>query len=643
VTLFAATGRGRPDHPDGPLARGRDLHTDHTGHTDDYPPRLATGVELLGEFKDSGFSQPPFLVRRADGQVIQMSRLLYLVASQIDGARNADAIAAEASADLGRSLTPDQVRYLITGKLLPLGVVADPSATVRPPRANALLTLRARGTLLPERAVNAIGTLLQPLLRGPVVVTVIATVAAMDYWIFSADGLAAGFGQVLSDPADLLIVAALLTLSAVFHECGHATACRYGGARPGRIGIGLYLVWPSFFTNVTDSYRLGRAGRLRTDLGGLYFNLVFILAMAAIYEATSAAVLLVVIAFSHVEMLEQLLPFVRFDGYFIVGDLLGVPDLFTRTAGLRRRSRILVTCWTASALGFLALTLGYLLLRFPDINRALWHSASHQARLAAVSFRAGDYAAAAVDAIGAALAGLSVAASLYVVVLLARRAFAVGLRWSKGRFGRRAVALTAALAVLTSLAAYWTTQGQFLGWLPWNLITRPFRYPGAGFPLPRGTGELAQRGEGGVRVAGTPDQRVRVDGGRITYRDAPQIVPGGPGEPGPIADEAGQAGRLGQRVKQRLGTEVRPGSLNRQSERPCQLLVVGSPLGTRDDSGNPDPVPAKPGGRDRLSTRQLVPRPGQQLVRLVEHPDGPDTIGKPRQRDAPERGVDRAG
>jgi putative peptide zinc metalloprotease protein len=457
VTFFTAPGGGRPG-PGGPLARGRDLLGDGCR------PRLAAGVELLGEFKDSGFSQPPSLVRRADGQVIQMSRLLYLVASQVDGTRSADAIADAVSADLGRTLSTGQVDYLITGKLIPLGVVADPSDTVAPPKAKNLLTLRARGTLLPERAANALGTLLRPLFRGPVVITVIATVAAMDYWIFSANGLAAGFGQVLSNPADLLIVAGLLAISAMFHECGHATACRYGGARPGRIGIGLYLVWPAFFTNVTDSYRLSRAGRLRTDLGGLYFNLVFILAMAAVYEASSAAILLVVIAFSHLEMLEQLLPFVRFDGYFIVGDLIGVPDLFTRTAGLRRRSRILVTCWTVGALGFLSLTFGYLLLHFPDINRALWHSTSHQARLAAGAFRSGQYAAAAVDAIDTALAALSVAASVYVVVLLGRQAFATSARWSRGRPGRRALAVLTALALVTGLAGYWAMKGQLRGW-----------------------------------------------------------------------------------------------------------------------------------------------------------------------------------
>ena len=281
-------------------------------------PRLADGVELLGEYKDSGYAQPPSLVRRPDGQVIQMSPLLYRVACRIDGSRDPAAIADLVSADLGRSLTADQVRYLITAKLLPLGIVADRDAPAAAPKANPLLALRARGTLLSERAANAAGALLTPLFRGPVVVAVVVSVAAVDWWLFAVHGLGGGLRQVLRDPVDLLIVLGLSLVSAVFHECGHAAGCRYGGARPGKIGVGIYMVWPAFFTNVTDSYRLSRAGRLRTDLGGLYFNAVFMLALAGIYAATSSEVLLLVIAFTHLEMLEQLMPFVRFDGYFIL-------------------------------------------------------------------------------------------------------------------------------------------------------------------------------------------------------------------------------------------------------------------------------------------------------------------------------------
>ena len=78
------------------------------------PPRLADGVELLGEYRDSGYSQPPSLVRRPDGQVIQMSPLLYRVTCRIDDSSDAAAIAELASADLGRSLTAEHVRHLIT-------------------------------------------------------------------------------------------------------------------------------------------------------------------------------------------------------------------------------------------------------------------------------------------------------------------------------------------------------------------------------------------------------------------------------------------------------------------------------------------------------------------------------------------------
>ena len=444
-------------------------------------PRLAGGVELLGEYKGSGYSQPPSLVRRADGQVIQMSPLLYRVACRIDGSRDLAAIAELVSADLSRSLTADQVRYLITAKLLPLGVVAAREAPAAAPKANPLLALRARGTLLPERAANAAGALLTPLFRGPVVVAVVVSLAAVDYWLFAVHGLGGGLRQVLRDPVDLLIVLGLSVVSAVFHECGHAAGCRYGGARPGKIGVGIYMVWPAFFTNVTDAYRLSRAGRLRTDLGGLYFNAVFMLAMAGIYVATSSEVLLLVIAFTHLEMLEQLLPFVRFDGYFILSDLVGVPDLFARIApvlrsavsrgrrdprvtGLRRSARIAVTAWVLCVIPLLLFSMGFLLLYLPQIDRALWHSASMSAHLVTAAVAGHRYAMAAVDAIDVAMVALSVAGSLYLVTGLARRLTIAGLRWSAGRPGRRLLAGMASLAAVAGLAAFWILQGQFRGW-----------------------------------------------------------------------------------------------------------------------------------------------------------------------------------
>ena len=446
-----------------------------------WPPRLAEGVELLGAYKNSGYSQPPSLVRRADGQVIQMSPMLYQVACRIDGSRGPEAIAALVSADLGRSLDAGKVRYLITAKLLPLGVVAAGGVPRALPKANPLFALRARSTLLPERSVNLLGAFLRPLFRWPAIVAVVGSMLAVDYWLFAVHGLGGGIRQVLRDPVDLLLVFGLSLAGAVFHECGHATGCRYGGARPGVIGVGIYLVWPSFFTNVTDSYRLSRACRLRTDLGGLYFNLIFMLALAGIYTGTSAQVLLLAIAVMHLEMLDQLLPFVRFDGYFILSDLIGVPDLFARVvpivksalpagrrdprvAGLRRSARIVVTGWVLCVIPLLTFTLGYMLLHLPGIDRALWGSARIQAHLVSAAAGGHHYAVAAIGAVGIALVILPGAGSLYIAARLARRVAALGRRWSVGRPVRRRLAAAAGLAVLAGLAAFWTMQGQFRGW-----------------------------------------------------------------------------------------------------------------------------------------------------------------------------------
>jgi putative peptide zinc metalloprotease protein len=419
-----------------------------------------------------------------------MSALLYQVTCRIDGTRGPVAIAQQVSADLGRLLNADQVRYLITTKLMPLGVVAGPDVPAGLPEpglptANPLLALRARGTLLPERASNAVGTLLRPLFRWPVIVAVVASVLAVDYWLFAVHGLGGGIRQVLHDPVDFLVVIGLSLASAAFHECGHAAGCRYGGARPGVIGVGIYVMWPAFFTNVTDSYRLSRAGRLRTDLGGLYFNLIFMLALAAVYSATSSEILLLVIAVTHLEMLEQLLPFVRFDGYFILSDLVGVPDLFARivpilrsavnratrrgrpdprVAGLRRHARIVVTGWVMCVLPLLLAGFGYLLLRLPAIDRSLWRAASAQAHLMTAAAGGHRYATAAVAAVGTALLGVSLAGSAYVITGLVRRGVTAGLHWSAGQPARRLRAAGSVLAVVIALAAFWTADGQFRGW-----------------------------------------------------------------------------------------------------------------------------------------------------------------------------------
>jgi len=189
----------------------------------------------------------------------------------------------------------------------------------------------------------------------------------------------------------------------------------------------------------------------------------------------------VVIAVTHLEMLEQLLPFVRFDGYFVLSDLTGVPDLFSRVVpilrsagpkgrrdprvtGLRRRARIVVTGWVLCVIPLLGFTLGSMLLYLPAFNRSLWHSVSNAAHLVAGDFAGRHYAAAGPAVIGGALAAMSGIGTVYVMIRLTRRAARVVSRRTAGHPWRRLIAVVAALAIAGSLVLFWASQGQFRGW-----------------------------------------------------------------------------------------------------------------------------------------------------------------------------------
>jgi putative peptide zinc metalloprotease protein len=358
-------------------------------------PRLAEGVTLLGGYESAGLRNPRFLARRGDGQVVLLSELLYLVAGCADGQHDLPEMARELSGFQELQLGPDDVAYLIDKKLSPLGLVvtSESPAMVEAPRAAPILSLAARGILMRPGAVNAVARVFRPMFFPPLVVAVVAGWGATVGWLLATQRLTPALQTVAAHPGLLLVTFALLMGGSLFHEWGHATACRYGGARPGPIGVGIYLLFPAFFTNVTDSYRLNRRGRLRTDLGGVYFNAAFIVVAGTVYSLTGYAPLVVVIMLTTFEMIEQMLPLVRFDGYFVLSDLVGVPDLFARigpmlgslfhprrtphprVAELTRRTRTVVGAWVTIVIPFLLASLVVLILRLPAFFREEWADA----------------------------------------------------------------------------------------------------------------------------------------------------------------------------------------------------------------------------------------------------------------------------
>jgi putative peptide zinc metalloprotease protein len=433
----------------------------------------ADGVELIGEMAGSGYRVPPSLVRRSDGQTIQLTPLLYATLREIDGRRTPAEVADAVSESTGRTVSEDNVRHLVDEKLQPLGLMvqADGSEPVLKKR-NPLLGLRLRYAVTDPDQTRRLTDPFRFLFRSWMVVPVLAAFAVVCWWVCFRKGLASAAYDAFERPGLLILVFVVTILSAGFHEFGHAAAARYGGATPGVMGVGLYLVWPAFYTDVTDSYRLGRGGRLRTDLGGLYFNAIVAVAITGLWLWLHYDALLLVVATQIIQMVRQLAPLVRFDGYHVLADLTGVPDLYGRikptllgvlpwrwgdpqARQLKWWARLVVTAWVIVVVPLLLGMLAVAVLALPRLLGTAWASLGKQQDVLATAWADGDMIQATARVLAMIAIIIPMAGVIYLLARVARRS-AVGA-WcaTAGKPVQRLLVGVLGAAVLGAIAYAW--------------------------------------------------------------------------------------------------------------------------------------------------------------------------------------------
>lgn len=439
----------------------------------------ATGLQLIGRMEGSGYRNPPSLVRRADGQTIQLSPLLYLVLSAIDGQRDIEQIAADVSRQYGRVVSPDDVRLLADSKLRPLGLLrlADGQEPVVR-RANPLLALRFRYVMSNPETTQRVTAPFAWLFHPLIVVASVGGFVAVTWWVLWERGLAFAANRAFAHPGLLLAVFVASLFSAGFHEFGHAAAAKYGGAVPGAIGAGLYLVWPAFYTDVTDTYRLNRAGRLRTDLGGLYFNAVASLVVFGLWWLTGWEPLLLLIATQLLQMLRQLPPLLRFDGYHILADITGVPDIYHRiwptlagilpsrwgkpgSKDLKFWAKAVVTLWIATVVPFMLVSVLIAVVTVPRLVASAWASLGVQWHGAVTRFGGGDVLGGLVKLLDVFAVALPVAGIFYMLGRLLRRVGTGTWRSTAGKPAKRAGAGAVALLTVGALVFAWWPHGNY--------------------------------------------------------------------------------------------------------------------------------------------------------------------------------------
>jgi len=139
-----------------------------------------------------------------------------------------------------------------------------------------------------------------------------------------------------------LIYALAISCVKIIHEFSHAyTAKNYGVYVPS-MGVAFIVLWPVLYTDVTDGWKLkSRYQRFAISIAGIVAELViagictigWVLSEPGVFQSIFFVLTSITLIST---LIINLNPAVRFDGYYILGDLWGIDNLQFRAFGVAR-------------------------------------------------------------------------------------------------------------------------------------------------------------------------------------------------------------------------------------------------------------------------------------------------------------------
>ena len=155
--------------------------------------------------------------------------------------------------------------------------------------------------------------------------------------------------QGILQPQNLPLLFVAVFLAKALHEFGHAAMCRRFGAEVRTTGVMLLMFTPLPYVDVTASWGLrSRWQRAAIGAGGMLMDLLVAAAATLVWTRSppgelSALCHNLMFTAAVYTLLFNLNPLMRFDGYYILSDLVGVPNLYEQArAAAGRRFRALV-------------------------------------------------------------------------------------------------------------------------------------------------------------------------------------------------------------------------------------------------------------------------------------------------------------
>jgi putative peptide zinc metalloprotease protein len=290
------------------------------------PIRLNANLKLQ-EFQTQT-QELDFLVFVDDRQYHLNSSMFKLIKT-IEKYDNLEDITKEYSTIQNEEYQINDVAIVINDFLAKKGIVETINPIELAKRGSFLYFKR---TIFPQNFLEPISNVFQHLFQPTIAKILVLLIISAYYYFFVSFYNKINLSDLLNSPGTLMLTFVILTVSSLFHEIGHISACHYYGVKHGEVGIGIYLRFPVMYANLSNTWSLPGTKRAVIDIAGIYFQLVLNVLFFILFLLTNQKVYIYAVQVIGIQSLLSLNPFLRFDGYWLATDLLGIPNLRQRSA-----------------------------------------------------------------------------------------------------------------------------------------------------------------------------------------------------------------------------------------------------------------------------------------------------------------------
>jgi putative peptide zinc metalloprotease protein len=288
-------------------------------------PRLRDDVQI-SPFQQNASSTPKFVVQANASSFVVNSEMRDFLEVLAGHPSNFSEFAESLGNRTGKTVTVETLRTVL-GRLSPALFQGQGEYKIQTP-------FIFNFELVPPRFLRLITARLTWLFSLPIAVIGVLAFLFMEYQIFHISDYHMVPGQTYW--IRFFMVYSGVALGGLIHEVGHLTACARHKAAHGGIGLGLYLIFPAFYADVTKAWCLPKSARIAVDLGGLYFQSLFLIAVGVMALRTHNMVFFQLNFFTLVIMIFTLNPALKFDGYWLLVDASGIHNLYPRMSAMIR-------------------------------------------------------------------------------------------------------------------------------------------------------------------------------------------------------------------------------------------------------------------------------------------------------------------